>query len=383
MAKILFLLNESPPNREKYYCKDPITVSNFVYPNSMVLKDMGIEQYMGISRKYATSIECVNAPIKFLDIPIYRNIFDVKNILIAYIRINKYLKKLQIDYIHCNTPIGGFLGRVCGKRSKLKKIIYTAHGFHFYKGAPFINWLLFYPIERFLARWTDVLITMNEEDYRRAKRFKLRTNGKIYKINGIGIDLSQINKKCGNHEKLYSELGLKNDCIIVISVGDLNKNKNNIMVIDALAKLRNPRINYVICGVGPKYNYLQKKVKKYGLEQQVHFLGFRNNIIELLKTSDIFILPSRREGLPRSLMEAMACGLPCIANRIRGAEDLISHGVNGFLCEKKNLVDFIQILIQDQLLAEAFSIQSTLIIKDFDVLKIIESLRRIYLLFSE
>jgi glycosyltransferase involved in cell wall biosynthesis len=340
MAKILFLLNENLPDREKYYCKDPITVSNFVYPNSMVLKDIGIEQYMGISRKYATSIECVNAPIKFLDIPIYRNIFDVKNILIAYKRVNKYIKDLKIDYIHCNTPIGGFLGRVCGKRCKVKRIIYTAHGFHFYKGAPLLNWLVFYPIERFLARWTDVLLTINEEDYIRAKGFSLRGEGKVFKIPGVGIDISQINEIPSNKTKLINELGLDENSIIITSVGELNRNKNNIVVLKTLAKLNNARIHYVICGVGPKKAHLLSMAREIGVEESVHFMGFRTDVIEILKSSDIYILPSIREGLPRSLMEAMACGLPCIVSRIRGNVDLIHHGEGGFLVEPNDIEGF-------------------------------------------
>src|SRR5690606_12954974 len=117
----------------------PIQVSNFVYPNSIVLHEMGFEIYMIRSRKFASEIKCENAPIKFIDAPVYRNIFDFKNIIKAYKRINRAIEELGIEYIHCNTPIGGFLGRVCGKRCKVKKIIYTAHGFHFYKGAPLLN----------------------------------------------------------------------------------------------------------------------------------------------------------------------------------------------------------------------------------------------------
>lgn len=381
MNRILFLVNENPPNKEKYLSKDPITVSNFVYPNSMVLEDMGIEQYMGISRKYATSIECTNAPIRFLDIPIYRNIFDVKNILIAYNRINKYIRELQIDYIHCNTPIGGFLGRVCGKRCKVKKIIYTAHGFHFYKGAPFLNWLVFYPIERFLARWTDTLLTINYEDYSRARRFSLRKEGKVYKIPGVGIDISQIDKITSNRTNLQIELGIDENCIVLTSVGELNKNKNNIVILKALGKLRNSRIHYVICGIGPNLNHLQKVAKNLGIVHNVHFLGYRQDVISILKSSDIFILPSLREGLPRSLMEAMACGLPCVVSNIRGNVDLIEHNYNGYLCDPKKADDYanaISMLVKDANQRDAMGIENSKRILRYDVSSVVKELSEIY-----
>lgn len=381
MAKILFLLNESPPSKEKYYCKDPITVSNFAYPNSMVLKDMGVEQYMGVSRKYATSIECTNAPIKFLDIPIYRSVFDFKNIFIAYKRINKYIKELQIDYIHCNTPIGGFLGRICGKRCKVKKIIYTAHGFHFYKGAPILHWLLFYSIERFLARWTDILLTINEEDYIRAKSFSLRAEGKVFKIPGVGIDISKINEIPSNRTKLMNELGLDKNSIIITSVGELNRNKNNIVVLKALAKLHNARIHYVICGAGQKKEHLLSMAREIGVEENVHFMGFRTDVIEILKSSDIYLLPSIREGLPRSLMEAMACGLPCVVSNIRGNVDLIEHGVNGFLCSANASEEFpkaIDLLAEDKELRNSMGEFNSKKIQEFDVSTVVKELGRIY-----
>jgi glycosyltransferase involved in cell wall biosynthesis len=379
MAKILFLLNESPPNREKYYCKDPVTVSNFIYPNSMVLKDMGIEQYMGISRKYATSIECTNAPIKFLNIPIYRNIFDVKKIFIAYKRINKHLKELQIDYIHCNTPIGGFLGRVCGKRCKVKKVIYTAHGFHFYKGAPFLNWLVFYPIERFLARWTDSLIVMNEEDFQRAKKFKLRKNGMIYKVPGVGIALKKI-QDASLIDDIKDELKIENESVLCISMGDLIKRKNYQIAIKAFKKLPD-NVHYLICGNGLELKNLQELAKTLGIQNRIHFLGFRTDIVSLLKQSDIFILSSLQEGLPRSLMEAMACGLPCVVSNIRGNVDLIEHNYNGYLCDPKKADDYanaISMLVKDTNRRDAMGIENSKRILRYDVSSVVKELSEIY-----
>ncbi|MDC7230361.1 MAG: glycosyltransferase family 4 protein [Sphaerochaetaceae bacterium] len=379
MNKILFLLNESPPDRNKYLAEAPILVSNFVYPNSMVLRDMGIEQYMGISRKYATSIECTNAPIKFLNIPIFRNIFDVKNILIAYKIINRHIKELQIEYIHCNTPIGGFLGRVCGKRCKVKKVVYTAHGFHFYKGAPLINWLVFYPIERFLARWTDALLIMNEEDFRRAKKFKLHRSGMIYKVPGVGIDLKKI-QDASILNDIKDELKIENESVLCISMGDLIKRKNYQIAIIAFKKLPD-NVHYLICGKGPELKNLQELAKSLGIQNRIHFLGFRTDIVSLLKQSDIFILSSLQEGLPRSLMEAMACGLPCVVSNIRGNVDLIEHNFNGYLCDPKKADDYanaISMLVKDTNRRDAMGTENSKRILRYDVSSVVQELGEIY-----
>jgi glycosyltransferase involved in cell wall biosynthesis len=379
--RILLIANENPPSLDKYLDKAPIQVSNFVYPNSIVLHEMGFEIFMIRSRKYASEIKCENAPIKFIEAPVYRSIFDFRNIINAYKKINNAIEELGIEYIHCNTPIGGFLGRVCGKRCKVKKVIYTAHGFHFYKGAPFLSWLVFYPIERFLARWTDIILTINEEDYNRACSFKLRNQGKVFKIPGVGIDVKKINLIEGKREEFHRELKISERSLIVLSVGELNKNKNNIVIIKALAKLKNPNIHYVICGVGPKQNYLQFITKKLGIERNVHFLGFRRDIIEILKSSDIFVLPSLREGLPRSLMEAMACGLPCVVSNIRGNVDLIEHNYNGYLCDPKKADDYanaISMLVKDANQRDAMGIENSKRILRYDVSSVVQELGEIY-----
>lgn len=278
--------------------------------------------------------------IKICSVPINRSPFSFSNIT-AFKQLCRIVKENNVDYIHCNTPVGGLLGRLVGKKCKVKIVLYQAHGFHFYEGAPLKNWLLFFPIERFLAHFTDTIITINKEDYVRAKRnFVLRNHGKVYYVPGVGIDLSQYRNNAIDRNSKRKSLNIIDDDVVLISAGELNENKNNRVIIEAMRIIDNPRLHYLVCGKGALETELKSLVKKYGLEKYVHFLGYRTDIKELLSVSDIFVMPSFREGLSRSIMEAMACGLPCIASKIRGNMDLLEDGIGGFLCAPDKPGDF-------------------------------------------
>lgn len=264
-------------------------------------------------------------------IDLTRSPYSSKNIT-AYKQLVKLINEEGIEYIHCNTPVGGLLGRLARKKCKVKKVIYQAHGFHFYKGAPLKNWLIYYPIERWLAHYTDAIITINKEDYERAQGFRLRNNGKVYYVPGVGIDLSQYKLPENTRDIKRTELGLKETDVALISMGDLIDRKNYPVAIEAVAKANNPSLQYFICGKGPEEDKLKKMAEDLGVKEQIHFLGFRTDIKELLKAADIFLFTSKQEGLPRSLMEAMASGLPCVASRIRGNTDLLENSGGGFLC---------------------------------------------------
>lgn len=252
----------------------------------------------------------------------------------AFKQIVKIINENNIDYIHCNTPTGGILGRLAGKKCKVKKVIYQVHGFHFYKGAPKKNWLVYYPVEKWLARHTDALITINREDYELAtKKLKLRKNGKVYYVPGVGIDTSQYKAEEGTRDAKRSELGIPHDAFVIISAGELNANKNNRVIISALEQLKRNDIHYVLCGVGNLEAELRTQVENAGLHNNVHFLGYRSDVKELYQMADCFVMPSIREGLSRSIMEAMSIGLPCVVSKIRGNVDLIDDGNGGYLCD--------------------------------------------------
>lgn len=241
-------------------------------------------------------------------IPITRSPYRFSNI-IALKRLEKIINNEKYDIVHCHTPMGGVIGRLAARKARKHntKVIYTAHGFHFFKGAPVINWLLYYPIEKFLSKYTDVLITINEEDYQRAKNFKAK---RVEYIPGIGVDTSKFCNAVVDKDKKREDLSIPKDAFVAVSVGELNKNKNHQTAIKAIAKLNNSHIYYIICGRGANEKKLLGLAKKLGIDERIKLLGKRNDVLEILKASDLFIFPSLREGLSVALMEAMSAG-PC------------------------------------------------------------------------
>lgn len=251
--------------------------------------------------------------------------------------IRKIVQANHYDIVHCHTPIASACTRLaCRKiRKSGTKVIYTAHGFHFYTGAPIINWILYYSIEKICAKWTDVLITINTEDFSRAKR-KFKATGKIVFVPGVGIDTDKFSNVIINRDEKRVSLGLPKDAFILLSVGELNENKNHQIVIRALAELKDPNMHYVIAGKGNQKVLLEKLANDLGVGKQVHLLGHRNDIPELDKMADVYLLPSYREGLNVSVMEAMSSGLPCIVSDIRGNRDMVEEGKGGYLINPRD-----------------------------------------------
>lgn len=246
-----------------------------------------------------------------------------KGNLEAIRRIRQLVTTEKYDIVHCHTPVAAACARIACRKERHRgmRVFYTAHGFHFYSGAPLKNWLFYYPAEWICAWWTDVLITINQEDYRRAKR-KLHAQKVIY-VPGVGIDLEKYKPDTAIAERKREELGLEKTDIMMLSVGELSRRKNHAVVIRALYELKDSHVKYYICGTGAQKEHLVSLIRELHLEKQVVLLGYRTDVWELLQASELFLLPSLQEGLPVALMEAMASGLPCIASRIRGNVDLI------------------------------------------------------------
>lgn len=344
-------------------------------------KENGYEVHVAAKNDYENKEDC-NIPFcdKFFDLPFERlplkkNNFYAQKELKKIININKY------EVIHCHTPIGGALTRISAREARKNgtKVIYTVHGFHFYKGAPFINWLLYYPIERWLAKYTDVLITINKEDYERAKsKFKAT---RVKYIPGIGIDLKKFKTIEVSREWKRSELCLPKDAFVVLSVGELNKNKNHEAIIRAIAKIDNLKIHYVICGQGQLDQYLRNLSKELDIEKQVHLLGFRKDIPEICKSSDLFAFPSFREGLSVALMEAMASGLPVVCSKIRGNSDLIENGKGGYLVDPQDIYGFaraIEKLLNNKELRNEMRHYNKEVVKNFQVKSVLDKMNKIY-----
>ena len=228
-------------------------------------------------------------------------------------------------------------------RKKGTKVIYTAHGFHFYAGAPLANWLLYYPVEKFCAHWTDALITINTEDYELAKRkFRIKT---IEYVPGVGIDVKKFANDKTNKSEKRKELGIPVDAFVLLSVGELNVNKNHQIVVRALGNLRDKTIHYVIAGKGGQDKALQELAKEIEVEDQLHLIGFRSDVSELYKMADGYVLPSIREGLNVSVMEAMSSGLPCIVSDIRGNRDMVDVDKGGYLVNPMKQDMFVKAII--------------------------------------
>ncbi|MDW7662794.1 MAG: glycosyltransferase family 4 protein [Bacillota bacterium] len=324
--------------------------------------------------------ELLNKNIIINEIEFTRNPLSNNN-LVAFKKLKDLICQNNYDLIHCHTPIAALHTRLAANRLRKKgtKVIYTAHGFHFYRGAPFVNWLIYYPIERVLARYTDVLITINKEDFERAKS-KLHAKNVKY-IPGIGIDSEKFYTTEIDKDLKRNELALPKEAFVVLSVGELNKNKNHEVVIKAIAKINNPGIHYVICGQGQQEGHLRSLSKELSIGDRVHLLGFRKDIPEICKISDVFVLPSHREGLSVALMEAMSVGLPIIASRIRGNTDLIQDGNGGYLHDPEDhfgIAESINRIIANEKLRDEMGMRNKEEGKKYDKWVVKEQMRELY-----
>lgn len=367
MKKILFISNISKK------------ITNFSIPSIIAAQSLGYEFHLAANYSaFDDDASKYNVKIHHLDLA--RNPFSVKNIR-AYKQLVNLIQEEEFDVIHCNTPTGGFLGRLCGKKAKVKKIIYTAHGFHFYNGAPLINNTLFKWVERWLAHYTDAIITINKEDFEAAQKFRLRNGGKVYYVPGVGIETSQIASVVSRRDELLKELGLNDPVLLLISIGELNRNKNHKIILEALRMIKNQKIHYLVCGTGSEKERLIEIAEKYGIKNNIHFLGYRSDVHQLLKSCDVFIQSSYREGLSRSIMEAMSAGLPCVVSKIRGNVDLIKEGEGGFFCKPDDSDCFahsINKLANDTELRKTMGTSNLKAIQKFDVENVKEEIRKVY-----
>ena len=262
---------------------------------------------------------------RYYDIPFERSPLKRSN-LRAYRELKRVIDRGEFDLIHCHTPVGALLTRLAAGKARRKgtKVIYTAHGFHFFKGAPKLNWLVYFPAEWLCGFLTDVLITINREDYDFAQ--KHIHAGKVCYVPGVGVDMDRFG---GSRETAREKLGIGNEEFVLLSVGEMTENKNHRLALQALALLPEKPIRYVLVGRGERMEELQAQARELGIADRVIFTGYRNDVSELYPAADAFFFPSFREGLSVALMEAMASGLPAIVGKIRGNTDLIDDGVEG------------------------------------------------------
>ncbi|QXJ38641.1 Putative glycosyltransferase EpsD [Parageobacillus caldoxylosilyticus] len=320
-----------------------IHINMFHIPYLKFFKELGWEVHVAA----AGNMEIPYCDVKF-NIPFKRSPFKLSNI-IAYFQLKRCIDENKYDIIHCHTPVGGVLTRLASRKARRNgtKVLYTAHGFHFYEGAPLLNWIIYYPIEKCLARYTDCLITINEEDYKTALKGNFKAKS-IERINGVGVDLSRFKPVDETTKRaLRVKHSLNPNDFILVYAAELNSNKNQQLLIEIVAKLKKqiPNIRLLLAGSGPLEKKYITLVKKYGLEKHVNLLGYRNDVDELYQLSDIGVASSIREGFGINLVEAMACGKPVVATKNRGHREIVLDGENGFLINPDSPEEGIQAIL--------------------------------------
>ena len=357
-------------------------IMEFHIPYLRMFKEMGWKTAVAARNDYENPADCVIPYCDtYYDIPFERNPLKLGNVK-AYKELKKVIDTGAYDILHCHTPVGAMLTRLAAKQARKcgTRVFYTAHGFHFYKGAPAINWLLYYPAEKWLSRYTDVLITINKEDYERAKGFK---SGRVCYVPGVGIDLKKFHVGYVDKAEKRKEIGVGADDFVLLSVGELIPRKNHEVVIRAMSVLKqnselNP-IQLVICGQGTYESDLKRLAEELRVSDHVRFLGYRNDISELCNCADLFVFMSHQEGLPVALMEAMACGLPVVCSNIRGNTDLIADGVTGLIADNtpEKLAESINTMRKDTALRDRLATAALQKIKQFDLSRVETQIRKI------
>lgn len=312
-------------------------IMQFHLPYLKMFREAGWETAVASRNDYENPADCVIPYCdRFYDIPFERLPWKPKN-LTAYRMLKKIIDSEHYDIIHCHTPVGALIARLAARdaRKQGTRVIYTAHGFHFFTGAPLQNWLLFYPPERLLAPVTDVLITINREDYARAK--KRLPAKRIEYVPGVGIPTEKFRNLTLDVPAKRQSLGFSDEDFLMLTVAEMTANKNHITVLRALAALKDrpefAKIHYLIVGRGEMWPSLEESAKEMGISDHVHFLGYRSDAPELYRSCDLFAFMSFREGLSVALMEAMSSGMPIVCTKIRGNTDLIEDGISGLFCE--------------------------------------------------
>lgn len=367
-------------------------IQQFNMKNVQLLQEMGYQVDVACNMENGSTIssdaieklrrELKEKDVEVYHIPIPRSVSKISDIWHSYKTTKELFKRNGYEIIHCHSPIGGLICRLAyrfTKKSKKGKMIYTAHGFHFFKGAPLRNWLLYYPIEKMCARFTDELVTINQEDYELAKK-KMKARNISY-VPGVGIDTGRFRDVEVDIKSKRDGMDIPTDALVLLSVGELNKNKNHEVVIRALAEVKEEKIHYVIVGKGNLHDYLKQLAHGLGIAKQVHLLGYRADIPELYKAADVCVFPSIREGLGLAAIEGMAAGLPLIVSDNRGTRDYAKQLDNAMICKSGCVEDFVQAI---RCLADKDDLRSSMgaknasIAEKYDVSYIMPAMKEIY-----
>ena len=370
----------------------PSMIGQFNMDNIRILRKMGCD--VDIAADYTdTSVwpparvsefkqEMCEEGIKCMQLDFSRSVLNIARHIKSYKELVNLMLKRDYSLIHTHTPIASAIARLAARKKK-NKVVYTAHGFHFFKGAPLKAWLLFYPIEKWLSRYTDVLITINKEDFRRAKKH-FRAKQTIY-IPGVGVDTNRFALCSIDRNAKRSELGIKEEDFALLSVGELSERKNQQIVIEAIRILRQndkaDGIVYLLVGTGELEEEYHQLIRRYNIEQHVRLLGFRTDTADLYKAVDCFVHPSIREGLGIAPLEAMASGLPVITSGVNGIRDYAEDGVTGFCVEPTDataVARAIEEMRTDKEFRDSCALNNKIKAKEFDKSRTNEIMSQLY-----
>ena len=299
----------------------------------------------------------------------------------SYNQIKRLINGINFDLIHCHTPIAGALTRMAAKKRRKKGciVIYTTHGFYFHKHSSKKTWTIFFNMEKYLSRFCDAIITINHEDFENAKKMHCK---KVFYIPGVGVDTNKLMNICIDRQEYRKKLGVNEDQILILAVGELSQRKNHKVILEALSLIKNPKIVFMICGNAMNSfntkDELEKLAKEYNID--LRLMGLRKDIPEICKCADIGVLPSTREGLGLSGIEMLASGLPIVASNVHGIVDYVIDSVDGYLCDSYNPNQFSKCILKltDKNIKKTMSSNCQIIAKKFDIAESKKELNKIY-----
>lgn len=360
----------------------PITIRSFLLPLIAHFRQLGW-QVDGIAQGISQDEECVAACDRIYDIQWSRNVFDPRNLLAGVARIKAVVAEEDYDLVHVHTPIAAFVTRYALKDITKTKVIYTAHGFHFYRGGNPVKNAIFLCLEKLAGAWTDYLVVINHEDEAAAKKYNFLPPEKIYYTRGIGVDTNYYaDRQVTPTEvsQIRQELNLAPSDTLLLCIAEFTPRKRHQDLLTAMAKADTPQIHLALAGSGKLQPAMTALAQKLNIEQQVHFLGYRRDIPALIQAAEAVILVSQQEGLPRSIMEAMCLATPVIGSNIRGTQDLLADGCGLIvpLGDTDALATAIKQIESNPQSLQAIAQKAQAKIKDYDIQAIIQQYEAIF-----
>ena len=352
-------------------------------------KELGCEVHIACNFDYMndTDVERTQKYIERLkgqgvilhNIAFARSPFSSSNIK-TYKELKSLINSERFDLVHCHTPTASMMTRLAAKKARKRGsvVMYTCHGFHFHNSSSKKNWMIYYPVEKYLSRYCDYIVTINKEDYNRAKTFHCDN---VRYIPSVGVDINRIRDLCIDKSEKKKEIGVPPDKALILSAGELIARKNHEVIIRALAKLNDPDIYYAIAGKGPLKDYLTNLANDLDVSNQVIFLGFRTDIFELYHAADISAFPSKIEGLGLAGVEAMAAGVPLVSSNVHGILDYVIDGKTGYAIDPADVdgyAEAIKKLASDSGLRESMKDNCLKAVEPFEISNALKVMWDIY-----